>query len=531
MMAVWKVDHAASLAYVLLLSCSILAPCTAQTQYKVVSRDQMRLLAAGETESAAQNWQGYLELNPEDLEACFGLAACYGQLGRIDEAMQMARRAVELGLPLERFLAGPRELLEPLTSSQAFATWAEELDCELLHGPTLGCLTDRGASVWVRTWHELPVIVRVSKTRDMQEPQSFEARTSGKMDFTGVIGLDDLEASTAYYYQLVVDGELLSEIHDFRTLPQQGQPARFSVIFGGGAGYTPWFEHMWTVIDSHSPLAYMALGDNVYIDTPKQREVQQYCYYRRQSRPEYRKLVASTAVFSIWDDHDFITNDGSGGPAVDEPSWKRDVWHTFRTNMNNPSYGGGEEKPGCWFSTSMADVDFFMMDGRYYRSSEAGSMLGAVQKKWLLDELVQSKATFKVLCANVPMTPGVKPGSLDTWDGFADEREEIFDWIRSERIEGVFIIAADRHRSDAWKIERPGTYPLYEFQSSKLTNIHTHAIIDGCLFGYNKTCSFGMLRFDTAAEDPSVTYDVFTIENELVESITIRASELAFEEG
>ncbi len=153
-------------------------------------------------------------------------------------------------------------------------------------------------------------------------------------------------------------------------------------------------------------------------------------------------------------------------------------------------------------------------------------MLGPVQKKLLFAQLKNSKATFKVICSNVPITKGVKPGSKDTWDGFPEEREEIYQFLSENRIDGVFVLAADRHRSDAWRTERPGAYPIYEFQSSRLTNVHTHGIIKGCLFGYNELCSFGRLTFDTTKPDPEVTYDVINIDNELVESLTLKKSQL-----
>ena len=138
-------------------------------------------------------------------------------------------------------------------------------------------------------------------------------------------------------------------------MPAAGAPAKFTIFFGGGAGYTPAYERMWDVIKRHEPLAYLALGDNVYIDTPEVQATQQYCYYRRQSRSEYRRLVASTPVFAIWDDHDFVVNDGEGGPAIDHPPWKRAVWQTFCNNFVNPAYGGGAEQPGCWFTCSIAE--------------------------------------------------------------------------------------------------------------------------------------------------------------------------------
>ena len=67
---------------------------------------------------------------------------------------------------------------------------------------------------------------------------------------------------------------------------------------------------------------------------------------------------------------------------------------------------------------------------------------------------------------------------------------------------------------------------IYEFQSSRLTNVHTHGIIKGSLFGYNQKCSFGKLKFDTTKDDPEVIYDIINIDNEVVHSLTIKKSGL-----
>ncbi len=495
-------------------------------QYKKAPRTQITRISRGEVDAAKKYWEEYIKDHPDDLESYYGLAICYAQLGREADALRMAHKGVAKGLPFGRFLAGPRELLKPLTESKPFRVWAEQESIELIHGPMLGALTDKRVDVWMRTWHEVPVAVRISSKKDMSGATIWKNRTNRQHDYTDVVSVSGLKPSTSYYYQLVIANKPHPDIYRFKTLPAAGKPAQFRIVFGGGAGYTPENERMWDVIRSFHPRAYMALGDNVYIDTPTDRATQQYCYYRRQSRPEYRRLVASTPVFAIWDDHDFVTNDGEGGPAIDQPPWKRQVWETFCNNFANPSYGGEPKQPGCWFHCRMADIDFFLMDGRYYRSHKQGTMLGPVQKKWLLDSLRQSNATFKVLCADVPMTPGIKPGSKDPWDGFPEEREEIFRFIETNRINGVFIIAADRHRSDAWKIARKQGYPLFEFQSSKLTNIHTHRLIDGQLFGYNTKCYFGLLSFDTRAKDPQVTYSIVNIDGKTVGTITIKRSEL-----
>ena len=155
-------------------------------------------------------------------------------------------------------------------------------------------------------------------------------------------------------------------------------------------------------------------------------------------------------------------------------------------------------------------------------------MLGPVQKSWLLETLQNSTATFKVLASPVPWSENVKPGSQDPWDGFPAEREEIFSFLESHRIEGVFLIAADRHRTDLRKTTRSQGYDLYEFESSRLTNRHVHPVVEtpGLLWGSNDTCSFGLMRFDPTAPDPTVTFECIAIDGRLIHRYELSASQL-----
>ena len=322
-----------------------------------------------------------------------------------------------------------------------------------------------------------------------------------------------------------------------RTLPntslkKDAPSEEFTIVFGGGAGYVPENERVWDTIGSIDPRALLLLGDNVYIDDPKTPEMQLFHYYRRQSQPEWSRLAAKVPIYGIWDDHDFTTNDGWGGSAVDEPKWKRAVWKIFRDNYDNPYYGGGEEQPGCWFDFWIGKVHFVLIDGRYYRESPKGknpSMLGSAQMKWLKKTLTEP-AAFTFFCTNVPMTPKVKPGSKDTWDGFDGERQRIFQFLAKEKIPGVIILSADRHRSDAYKIDTgiEGMYPLYEWQSSRLTNQHVHGLIKHSLFGYNAKQSFGRVDFNLRGDDPTVKYTVININGKAIHSMTVKRSELQF---
>ena len=71
-------------------------------------------------------------------------------------------------------------------------------------------------------------------------------------------------------------------------------------------------------------------------------------------------------------------------------------------------------------------------------------------------------------------------------------------------------------------------YPLYEWQSSRLTNQHVHGLIKHSLFGYNEKQSFGRVDFDLTAADPTVKYTVVNIDGEAVHSLELKRSELHF---
>lgn len=438
-------------------------------------------------------------------------------------ALTSARSAVNAGLPFSRLLVGPRHLLKTLHDMQAFQEWAASYrDLTLLHGPMLGELTDHSASFWLRTTNQSQVAIQIGKRISSQ------VATGPDTDFTAIVKIDGLSAATNYTYQVLIDERVVQvENAQFTTYPKMGGRGQFAVAFGGGAGYVPQWESMWDTISGFQPAALLMLGDNVYIDQPRQRLCQQYCYYRRQTRPEWRRLVAATSTYAIYDDHDFGTNDCAPGPDIESPPWKRNVWNTFRQNWINPSYGGGESQPGCWFDFHVGDVHFILLDGRYYRDLPGGSMLGPVQKTWLLETLKKSHSTFKVVASPVPWSEGTKPGK-DTWDGFPAEREAIFSFIEAHRINGVFLISADRHRTDLRITKRPNGYNLFELESSRLTNRHTHQVIKtpGLVWGYSDTCSFALMQFDTTTEDPQVTLQCVNIEGEVIHRHTLRASQL-----
>ena len=508
----------------------------ADKDYKRRGQRQLLAILDGNPRRAIELSKIRLAADPNDLESLFTQTIAWCQLGDMDSAIDTMKQALDAGLPYERFLAGPRELLRPLVTTEAFQDIVSHRPTGLIHGPMLGCVTENSAKVWLRTVGAEPVTVNVFACNSRGQPtdqvvQSAVSTPRTEEDFTAIVELTRLKPGETYRYDVLIGEKsvLKDELPQLKMSPSKGTPTKIKIAFGGGAGFNPHLERMWDTIAQFEPDALFLLGDNVYIDLPeKPKGLHRYTYHRRQSRPEFRRLVSSTAVYAIWDDHDCAMDDVWMGPHLDQPSWKQPMLAVFKENWVNPAYGNGLA-PGCWFDLSIGNIDFFFLDTRNYRTNPFGqnpTMLGPEQKAWFLNAIKSSQAEFKVLVSSVPWAAAAKPGSRDTWDGFQAEREEIFSTLEENKIDGVLLLSADRHRSDAWKIERTGGYALYDMMSSKLTNAHTHECFPDALFCYNGGCSFGLLTIDTTQEDATAQFEVVDIEGQVVHSLPLRKSQL-----
>lgn len=513
-----------------LLSLTFLSLVTSHAQHDR-ERNAFRHLAESNLEKA------YFELkngkkHTDPAEKAFISTLCLLQEAKVGEALKMAKQAVRMGLPFERFLAEPRDWLSPLRENQGFRKWKKEVDpSPLIHGPMVGQVTDTSASFWFRTDDTCEIGVEMSGHSGREK-----IRTSIENRFIGVVEVDGLLPGTYFSYRVFVNGEEFlapGREFGFRTFPSKDEGSKFTIAFGGCSGFVPEYESIWNLIAEHDPRAMLMLGDNVYIDDPE--EVQwtgNYCYSRRHSRPEWKNLVSKTSMHAIYDDHDFGLDDCIPGSLVDQPVWKKSVLKNFTQNWNNPAVGGGSQNPGCWQSFTLGKVQVILLDCRYYRDRTKKSMLGPVQKKWLKQTLLQSDATFKIIASSVPFSEEIKPGSKDPWDGYPEEREEIFSLIEKERVEGVLLIAADRHRIDLRKIERPKGYDFLEFVSGRLTNRHVHPVVEtkGLIWGYNQTCGFCLIRVDTRKKNPQMILEAYDSKGEILYQHKVLAQDLSFQD-
>jgi alkaline phosphatase D len=431
---------------------------------------------------------------------------------------------------------GTKGSMVQLMKEEAFQKLIKKHDLRIFNGPMLGDIKATSVKVWIRTAGEAKFKIKVG------EILSNEITTTEASDFTGIAEINGLNSFTTYQYSILIDGiEIKKNYYNFKTAPEPEQQAKFSVTFGSGARYQPLHEGIWRKMNSFQPLAYLGLGDNLYIDTPRFQNVQRLHYYRRMLRQEYRELIASSAIYAIWDDHDMYRNDSEGGYGLNTTDYKMPNFRVFEQNWNNPFNGIQPETPGTFFNFTIGEVEFFMTDGRFYRYGENSSkkdkvvkkhtMLGDTQKKWLLNALKHSKAKFKVLASGTMWHALADKGGKDSWAGpksvFQKERDEIFDFINKHKINGIILISGDRHRTDIWKTDREKGYPLYEFLSAKMTNVHGHRKRKEAVWSYaSKERFWGQLDFDNQAKDPTVTFKAITHAGNVLKSFPLRLSQL-----
>ncbi|MAG93243.1 MAG: alkaline phosphatase [Planctomycetaceae bacterium] len=140
-----------------------------------------------------------------------------------------------------------------------------------------------------------------------------------------------------------------------------------------------------------------------------------------------------------------------------------------------------------YFRMRIANCDFFVTDTRGQRQmhdtrdpyKKGLSMLGKVQKKWLLEGMQSSDADFLFVVSSVNfMVPHVGGGAVratnkdDAWTVFFDEREQLINaWDKLDK--PVMLLTGDLHNSFAIKI----TENVWEFASGP-HNSQNHIVTD-----------------------------------------------------
>lgn len=365
----------------------------------------------------------------------------------------------------------------------------------IVSGPMLGHTELRSCKVWV----EYKEAVKGVQVHFFEEANPSQRKTgkplTGVNPYFNIVHyeLNDLKPGTAYRYELVAADKRVIFAGGFRTqeLWQWRKPAPDFSFLAGSCSYfneAPYDRPgrpyggdstIFLTMAKEQASFMLWLGDNWYT-----REVDYYSAWGLHKRaatdrqlPILQPFWHAMPHYAIWDDHDYGWNDGDKSYPLKEASRA-----AFNSYWANPSSGMNGQ--GIYSKFSWNDVDVFLLDDRWYRSNDSmkdsvngqpnpeKEMFGAEQLQWLKNALLQSNAnggiSFRIIATGSQMLNPNSP--YDCFRRFPKEYDELMQFLKDNRINGVVFMTGDRHHSEIIKVDRTGTYPLYDITSSPLTS-------------------------------------------------------------
>ena len=189
-------------------------------------------------------------------------------------------------------------------------------------------------------------------------------------------------------------------------------------------------------------------GDIEYYDKEKPyawtKELMRFKWARLFSMPRNREFYATHSSYFIKDDHDTLKNDSWPGQSYGTVTFEEGVrlFNEEQFPTRDPRYDSIR-----WGK----DLEIWVLEGRDYRSAntmEDGpekTILGAEQKRWLMDSLRRSNATFKLVFSPTPIVGPDRANKKDNHANriFAHEGEELREFFST--VDGLILFCGDRH--------------------------------------------------------------------------------------
>jgi alkaline phosphatase D len=355
----------------------------------------------------------------------------------------------------------------------------------LQSGPMVGYEDMLEVMVWVQTKGSALVEMRYWDVAAPDVKYSSNNVYTAAPAYTAKCIADQVQPGKTYHYEIRIGKKALALPYPttFKTQPlwqYRTDPPAFSFATGSCAYVNeavydrpkPYGSNyqIFNKIFDQKPDFMVWLGDNVYLREPdwNTRTGMVHRYTHSRSLPELQPLLASTAHYAIWDDHDYGPNDSDG-------TWvnKEMAWEVFRDFWCNPTFGVNDQK-GCTTMFQYNDAEFFLLDNRYFRTPNhcktcERTSLGKEQLEWFIGALAASRAPFKFVAIG---------GQVLTTDNheesafflFPAERDSIISRIERENIKGVIFLTGDKHFTELSAVKNKVGNWMYDLTSSALTS-------------------------------------------------------------
>ncbi len=371
----------------------------------------------------------------------------------------------------------------------------------ITHGIQSGDISVDSGIVWARADRPARMTVEVATTESFKDIiQAVAVDALPESDFTAKALLEGLPAGQDIFYRVAfadlssptIRGE--PRVGRFRTAPGEKRSVTFvwsgDTCGGWGIDESRGGMRTYATMLRNRPDFFVHCGDSIYAECPlgaeqrlpngeiwrnivteeKSRVAETLADYRGNYKynlldRNLRAFNAEVPTFAQWDDHE-VTNDWYPGMLLtvgdaDITALAARGCHAFHEFM--PTREFAAERGRIYRKIAYGPLlDVFMLDMRSYRGpsgdrmqetySDATHFLGPVQVAWLKRELAASRATWKVIAADLPI-------GLMNYDAAAQgdgpplgrelEIADILSFIKHAGVHNTVWITADMHYTAA----------------------------------------------------------------------------------
>ncbi|WP_167358240.1 alkaline phosphatase D family protein [Bradyrhizobium stylosanthis] len=403
------------------------------------------------------------------------------------------------------------------------------------HGVQSGDVTVDGGVVWARADRPSQMLVEVATTDSFKDARALPPIAAlPESDFTAKMLIENLPGGQDIFYRVrfrdlshsAIEGEAV--VGRFRTAPADRRDVSFvwgGDVAGQGWGINPDDGGMFTfsAMRKHRPDFFLHSGDTIYADGPIASEVKlpDGKIWKNVTIPEKAKVAetldeyraahkynltddnlrafnAEVPIFVQWDDHE-VTNNWSLSKDLPAAYKVRDIellaaragrafheMYPMRESINEPGRVYRQISYG-------PHLDVFVLDERSYRGPNGANLetaygpasyfLGPDQIAWLKRGLLNSRATWKVIASDMPIslvvadTPQGGSEAVAQGDGPVRGREfeiaDILRFIKTAPVSNTVWLTADVHYAaahyyDPNKAQFQEFEPFWEFVSGPL---------------------------------------------------------------
>ncbi len=361
-------------------------------------------------------------------------------------------------------------------------------------------MTATTAVVWVRSASPAEVSLEARPAGEGDAVRGV-LRIDRRSDRTGKLLLAGLKPATRYAWQAQTAGRTVKG--EFATAPAHDQAIGVSLHWSGdlgGAGLCRRVDggyRIFRTMARRRPDFFLFVGDTIYADrkcdgpgvvpgadfiAKTLQEFRDRHRYQRED-PAMQEFLRATSVYAIWDDHE-VRNDFSGRSEPLMPTGRRafiEYW---------PILPPDEEPTRLYRKFRWGRLlELFILDTRQYRSPNTDpdgpgkTMLGAAQRRWLVENVSASSAVWRVIVSSVSLSiPTGKRERRDSWSnagpfglpleggtGFAAERDAMLRQLRDRGVKNLVFLVADVHHAELIRHRPTPDWSFHEFVAGPLS--------------------------------------------------------------